>query len=73
MKSGLEGRNNRPPDDGDNSGSIVSMKSGLEGRNNLDQQRCEFTVLRVSMKSGLEGRNNWEGREKSTVAGVLSQ
>ena len=34
MKSGLEDRNNPPPDDGDNSGSIVSMKSGLEDRNN---------------------------------------
>ena len=59
MKSGLEDRNNPPPDDGDNSGSIVSMKSGLEDRNNRvwPDAGCRGAVW-VSMKSGLEDRNN---------------
>ena len=34
MKSGLEGRNNRPRSRSRGRGVAVSMKSGLEGRNN---------------------------------------
>ena len=38
MKSGLEGRNNRPRSSTGRHSSRVSMKSGLEGRNNESRQ-----------------------------------
>ena len=39
MKSGLEGRNNRPAHRPPGTAATVSMKSGLEGRNNCRSAR----------------------------------
>ena len=59
MRSGLEGRNNRPNQRPALRTRHVSMKSGLEGRNNSLIDRLSAVMPPVSMKSGLEGRNNY--------------
>ena len=60
MESGLEGRNNQPPEYGaDREEPLgVSMESGLEGRNNDTARAQDAAPAVVSMESGLEGRNN---------------
>ena len=72
MKSGLEGRNNRPVLVKNVAADEVSMKSGLEGRNNAEHVYGVGVGVDVSMKSGLKGRNNGSPRKAALTRDFTS-